>query len=73
MVEEGKLDDYERRLRDLVDVNGEIYHFEYLNSVTRDNGQNFSTVHTIIRKLVRLLRSSLWETLMSRDRRTSEW
>lgn len=41
MLEEGRLDDYERWLRDLVDVNGEIYHFEYLNSVTRDNGQIF--------------------------------
>jgi hypothetical protein len=41
MVEEGKLDDYERWLRDLVEVSGEVHHFEYLNSVTRDRGENF--------------------------------
>ena len=41
MVEEGRLDDYERWLRDLVAVSREVHHFEYLNSVTRESGTNF--------------------------------
>jgi hypothetical protein len=41
MAEEGRFDDYEHWLRDLVEVNEEVYHFEYLNSVTRDNGTYF--------------------------------
>ena len=36
MITEGRLNDYKRWLRDLVDVFGEIHHFECLNTVTRD-------------------------------------
>ena len=36
MVLEGRLNDYKRWLRDIVEVFGEVHHFEYLNSITKD-------------------------------------
>ncbi|HOP41492.1 MAG TPA: hypothetical protein PLI53_10670, partial [Geobacteraceae bacterium] len=42
MVRLNRLPDYERWLRDLVDVFGEVYNFMDLNSVTRDYLRNFS-------------------------------
>ncbi|HJV34867.1 hypothetical protein [Geomonas sp.] len=36
VVNEGRLPDYERWLRESVEVFGEVQHFEYLNSVTRN-------------------------------------
>jgi hypothetical protein len=45
MVTGGRLDDYKRWLREMVDVFGEVHHFEYLNSVTRDYRRYYMDGH----------------------------
>ncbi|KKB41180.1 hypothetical protein [Bacillus thermotolerans] len=45
MVEEGHLDDYERWLRDIVDVFGGVYNFMYPNEVTLDLSNYFDGHH----------------------------
>lgn len=45
MVAEGRYEDYKRLLRDAVHVFGEVYHFEYLNTVTRDYRRYFIDAH----------------------------
>ena len=45
MVKENRLPEYERWLRDLVDVYGQVWHFEYLHSVARDYGNTFCDAH----------------------------
>lgn len=45
MVVEGRYEDYKRWLRDAVHVFGEIYHFEYPNTVTRDYRRYFIDAH----------------------------
>ena len=37
--------DYERWLRDMVEIFGEVWHFEYLHSVSRDYKPNFADAH----------------------------
>jgi hypothetical protein len=44
LVEEGRLEDYKRWIRDLVDVFGGIYNFMYPNSIT-NNMQNYIDGH----------------------------
>ncbi|GFO67378.1 hypothetical protein GMLC_09570 [Geomonas limicola] len=41
MVQRGQLPDYEKWLRDVVEVFGEVQHFDYLNSVTLDPRRYF--------------------------------
>jgi hypothetical protein len=43
-VEEGRLNDYERWITDLVVVFGEVWHFMYFNSVT-GNDENYRDAH----------------------------
>ena len=45
MVLEGKLPQYERWLKEMVEVFGQVWHFEYLNSITLDYDKNFSDSH----------------------------
>jgi hypothetical protein len=45
MVDEGRFEDYKRWLRDAVEVFGEVYHFEYLNGVTRNYHRHFIDGH----------------------------
>lgn len=44
MIQAGRWDDYERWLRDAVDVFGEVHHFMYLNSITT-NLDNYMDGH----------------------------
>jgi hypothetical protein len=45
MVEQGRFPEYRRWLKDAVDALGEVHHFEYLNSVTRDYRRYFMDGH----------------------------
>lgn len=45
MVLEGKFPEYERWLKEMVEVFGQVWHFEYLNSITVDYDKNFSDSH----------------------------
>ncbi|MGB9080752.1 MAG: hypothetical protein WCD00_05595, partial [Desulfuromonadaceae bacterium] len=45
MVLEGKFPQYERWLKEMVGVFGQVWHFEYLNSITLDYSKNFSDSH----------------------------
>lgn len=45
MILEGKLPQYERWLKEMVGVFGQVWHFENLNSVTLDYDNNFSDSH----------------------------
>jgi hypothetical protein len=45
MVKENRLPEYERWLRDLVEVYGQVWHFEYLHSVARDYENTFCDAH----------------------------
>lgn len=45
MVLEGKLPQYERWLKEMVEVFGQMWHFEYLNSITLNYDKNFSDSH----------------------------
>jgi hypothetical protein len=45
MVDEGKLPDYKRWLREMVGVYGEVWSFQDLNSVTIDYHKNYSDSH----------------------------
>jgi len=68
LVEEGRLNDYERWITDLVDVFGEVWHFMYFNSVT-GNDENFKDAHhyspriaeVIVRKLFGLETEKIYE------------
>ena len=47
MIQSGRWEDYKRWLHDAVDVFGEVHHFMYLNSVTKNldnymDGHHFS-------------------------------
>ncbi|MGG0720104.1 hypothetical protein ABE096_21360 [Robertmurraya massiliosenegalensis] len=44
LIEEGRLNDYKRWLKDIVSVFGEVYHFMYINSVT-ENISNYYDGH----------------------------
>lgn len=45
VVTEGRWPEYRRWLKEIVDVFGEVHHFEYLNSVTRDYHRYFMDGH----------------------------
>jgi hypothetical protein len=45
MVKEGRLPEYERWLRDLVDVFGQVWHFEYAHSIARNYDATFCDAH----------------------------
>jgi hypothetical protein len=45
MVSEGRFEEYKKWLRDLVGVFGEVHHFEYLNTPTREYRQYFIDGH----------------------------
>jgi hypothetical protein len=45
MVKEKRLPEYERWLRDLVEVYGQVWHFEYPHSVARDYETTFCDAH----------------------------
>jgi hypothetical protein len=45
MVKENRLPDYERWLREMVEVFGQVWHFEYLHSTARDYENTFSDGH----------------------------
>jgi hypothetical protein len=45
MVLEGRLPQYERWLKEMVEVFDQVWHFEYLNSITMDYDKNFSDSH----------------------------
>ncbi len=45
MVLEGRFPQYERWLREMVGVFGQVWHFEYLNSITLNYDKNFSDSH----------------------------
>ena len=45
MVQEGRFPQYERWLKEMVVVFGQVWHFEYLNTITLDYDKNFSDSH----------------------------
>jgi hypothetical protein len=45
MVEDGRLGDYERWIRDAVDVFGEVYNFMYPNSITANSHNYIDSNH----------------------------
>ncbi|HJV34869.1 hypothetical protein [Geomonas sp.] len=45
MVEQGRFPEYRRFLKEAVEVFGEVHHFEYLNSVTKDYRRHFMDGH----------------------------
>jgi hypothetical protein len=55
MVVEGRMNDYKRWLRDIVDVYGEVHHFEYLTSVARDPRRYYMDGHHYYPETGRLL------------------
>lgn len=45
MVNSGKFPEYEKWLREMIEVFGNVWHFEYLNSITMDSAKNYSDSH----------------------------
>ena len=45
MVKEGRLPEYERWLREMVEVFGQVWHFEYPHTITRDYEDTFCDAH----------------------------
>ena len=45
LVKEGYLPAYERLIRDLIAVNGEVYNFMYVNPITADDSNFFDVAH----------------------------
>ncbi len=58
LVEQGLFPDYERWLRDLVDIFGEIWHFMYFNEITLDD-RNFKDAHHSSHKVAEIIISKI--------------
>ena len=60
LVKQGHFADYERWLRDLVNVFGEVWHFMYLNEITLDD-DNFKDAHHFSNKVANIIAAKIFE------------